>query len=63
MAIDEVALDALLASGVDLPTAIAGATIPEPQEPHESKGSRPGVVLLGILIGSLVVYVVVRLLL
>jgi hypothetical protein len=30
MAIDEVALNALLAAGVDLPTAIAGATIHEP---------------------------------
>ena len=61
--IDEVALNVLLASGVDLPTALAGATAPEPQQPKEPHGFRPGVVLLGMLFGSVVVYVVVRLLL
>ena len=61
MAIDEDALNVLLASGVDLPTALAGATIPEPRAPQQP-AFRPGLMALWIIPASIIVYIVLRLL-
>jgi hypothetical protein len=62
MAIDEDALNVLLAEGIDLPTALAGATIPEPRAPRPQPGFRAGLMVLWISVAGVIVYFALRLL-
>jgi len=53
--IDEVALGALLAEGIDVPTAIAGSIVDPPQPRPKQSGSTAMVIAIvaGLLLGLL----------
>jgi len=56
--IDEVALNALLLDGMDLPTAVAGSLKEEEFEPDENNSKSPPIVALvaAIIVATLVLW-------